>query len=443
MPTMRGRPRRAAARSAAGRASGGADAHRQAPGRRGGHHRRARRCSRAGRRSESASRAMRRRSVRARRDRRARRAAAAAQPQIVTPERALGEAVRAAATKQSSLAPLSPTSSSRERAARRACRRAVRAAAAAGAALRVPLTENLTAADVKQAFVRSGVLFEPRVAAGKRRRLRRARSAPAPAPAGDLKAALLVFREVLKTWAATPRRNAAPRRRSSPPTPDLPMRRARRRRGRREHQASRQRARGRPGRTAAGAAAALPEQAANLAKNVATRLHGARCAGASRRPRPRNAQRSAAALSRRAAVRAAAARCRRSRPIRRRTRPPSGCSPRPTARSRARPCCRPPRCPDQPGASALDPAAQRWTFEMPFATPQGTGDRAVRGEPRRPQAAKSDAPACDLARALLARRRADGAGACAGRARRRAHQRHALGRAARDRRAAERQCARC
>jgi hypothetical protein len=29
--------------------------------------------------------------------------------------------------------------------------------------------------------------------------------------------------------------------------------------------------------------------------------------------------------------------------------------------------------PDQPGAQRSDPATQRWTFEVPFATPQGTG----------------------------------------------------------------------
>ena len=40
----------------------------------------------------------------------------------------------------------------------------VRAAAADVLSLRVPLDEKLTAGDVKQAFVRSGVLFEPRLA---------------------------------------------------------------------------------------------------------------------------------------------------------------------------------------------------------------------------------------------------------------------------------------
>src|SRR6185295_7024653 len=73
--------------------------------------------------------------------------------------------------------------------------------------LRVPLDETLSAADVKQALSRSGVLLEPRLAAA----IKSAASAPtAPAapsspaaapPAGDLKAALLVLRQALKTWA--------------------------------------------------------------------------------------------------------------------------------------------------------------------------------------------------------------------------------------------------
>ena len=49
--------------------------------------------------------------------------------------------------------------------------------------------------------------------------------------------------------------------------------------------------------------------------------------------------------------------------------------------------------PDQPGVQRSDPATQRWTFEVPFATPQGTGiaqfevsrdGRAAREEKRAP-----------------------------------------------------------
>ena len=80
------------------------------------------------------------------------------QSQIVTPERALGEAVRAAATKQSGLAPLFADIEQVAGAAPEALPvpLPVRAAAQQIAALRVPLDENLTASDVKQAFVRSG-----------------------------------------------------------------------------------------------------------------------------------------------------------------------------------------------------------------------------------------------------------------------------------------------
>jgi hypothetical protein len=90
----------------------------------------------------------------------------------------------------------------------------VRAAANDLLALRVPLDAPITATAVKQAFARSGVLFEPRLAA---------RAAPAaeantlaPAPASDLKAALLVFRQVLKVWSSEP----AP---SRPVVPAVPV----------------------------------------------------------------------------------------------------------------------------------------------------------------------------------------------------------------------------
>src|SRR5205085_1774468 len=76
--------------------------------------------------------------------------------------------------------------------------------------LRIPLHAQITATDVKQAFVRSGVLLETRLAAP----VALPRAAPAaapqsspltiaPAPSEDLKAALLVFRQVLKTWVAS------------------------------------------------------------------------------------------------------------------------------------------------------------------------------------------------------------------------------------------------
>ncbi len=105
-----------------------------------------------------------------------------------TPEQALGEAVRSAAPRQAGLAPLFADV---EQALQRSVPLQVRAAAADVLALRVPLDEQLTASDLKQALLRSGVLLEPRLAAG-----------TPPEAANDLKAALLVLRQVLKLWSA-------------------------------------------------------------------------------------------------------------------------------------------------------------------------------------------------------------------------------------------------
>jgi hypothetical protein len=120
-------------------------------------------------------------------------------PQIAaTPERAVVEAVRSAAMRQSGLAPLA--ANLEQVVQDEALPAPVRAAAAQLLALRVPLDENLTAADVKQAFQRSGVLFEPRLAAAQA--VAPGTGSPdAPVPANDLKAALLVFRQVVKAWA--------------------------------------------------------------------------------------------------------------------------------------------------------------------------------------------------------------------------------------------------
>jgi hypothetical protein len=155
---------------------------------------------------------------------------------ILTPEQAVGEAIRVAAPRQAGLAPLfadveqvAQVVAGKTQAplpapalAAPALPAPVRAAAADVLSLRVPLDEQLTASDVKQAFVRSGVLFEPRLAAARATpadgraphadlpapastsstSATRNDLKPAPTPANDLKAALLVFRQVLKTWAA-------------------------------------------------------------------------------------------------------------------------------------------------------------------------------------------------------------------------------------------------
>ena len=100
-----------------------------------------------------------------------------------------------------------------------------------------------------------------------------------------------------------------------------------------------------------------------------------------------------------------------------------------------------PEQPDLPRAEA----AQRWSFEVPFATPQGTAiaQFEITRDGARAQGRPADA---HMARALFARCRADGPGACGDRAHRRAHQRDAVGRAHHHGDAAERKradAARC
>lgn len=306
------------------------------------------------------------------------------QPQAITPERALGEAVRAAATKQSGLAPLFADIEQVVRVAPGAIPAPVRAAAQQVAALRVPLDENLTASDVKQAFVRSGVLFEPRVAAGKVAEMSPPPSAPSAPLPGDLKAALLVLRQVLKTWAddTVPVRASAPAivpvapdRIDTPrPAPSLDAASI-------KHLAN----------ALAGAADELlpaapplsPEQAASLAKSVATQLIARDAPDHPTAPAPNgppppwrgaplSAQPQAASTiapdtpPRESAERLLAA--------------TDGALARTTLLQAA-------SLPDQQ-PQRIDPT-QRWTFEIPFATPQGTAVAQFEIS-RDAQAAKSD-----------------------------------------------------
>jgi flagellar hook-length control protein FliK len=129
------------------------------------------------------------------------------------------EAIRTAAPRQAGLAPLFADVEQIARAPNEAqspIPSPVRQAATDILSLRVPLNAQLAAGDLKHAFVRSGVLLEPRLAAaGGAPTGARAVSEPArpvstlgppgavPTPRDDLKSALLVFREVLKTWSAS------------------------------------------------------------------------------------------------------------------------------------------------------------------------------------------------------------------------------------------------
>jgi hypothetical protein len=135
------------------------------------------------------------------------------QPAQTTPALALGEAVRAAAVRQGGAAPLFADVALIARAPADIVPAPVREAAAQIVALRLPFDENLTGADVKQAFLRSGVLLEPKIAAAKAAEASPSPSLAldAPSPAGDLKAALLVLRQVVKAWAdETAPQRAAP-----------------------------------------------------------------------------------------------------------------------------------------------------------------------------------------------------------------------------------------
>jgi hypothetical protein len=106
------------------------------------------------------------------------------------PAVALSRAVQTAAARQDSLAPLFADLTTA--ATTEALPQPVRQAMARVLALQTSTATPVTAADVKQAFVRSGLFLEARMGA--------TGSAEAPPPA-DLKAALLVLRQVLKTWS--------------------------------------------------------------------------------------------------------------------------------------------------------------------------------------------------------------------------------------------------
>src|SRR5262249_9029332 len=110
------------------------------------------------------------------------------------PAIALSQAVQSAAARQNGLAPLFANRLEGAQAASLAA--PVRTAIAQLAAFRTPTAAAVTADDVKQAFSRSGLFLETRMAATS--------SADAPAAASaDLKAALVVFRQVLKGWLDT------------------------------------------------------------------------------------------------------------------------------------------------------------------------------------------------------------------------------------------------
>ena len=313
-------------------------------------------------------------------------------PRNITPQQALGEAVRVAASRQTGLAPLLADVEQVVQARPSALPAPVRAAAEQVLALRVPLAANLPAPDLKLAFARSGVLFEPRLAAEGRAPPQSPHALPpkpAPAPAADLKAALIVFRQVLKAWA---NETAPARPIPSPPAPPAsapaqaePMRPAPA-----ETINVRQLASALAGEAEMPATAPLsPEQATILAKTVAAALTGREAPehAASANPNaPPPPYRGAPLAAQQPAAAAIAPDTPPHETAERLLGATEGALARTTLLQAA-------SLPDQPGAQRSDPATQRWTFEVPFATPQGTGiaqfevsrdGRAARDEERAP-----------------------------------------------------------
>lgn len=114
----------------------------------------------------------------------------ASAPTAIPAAAALSEAVRSAASTQNGLAPLFADVSAVANA--KGLPDSVRQAADQLLALRPPVEHGVAAKDVQQAFSRSGLFFESNLAAV---------TAGVPAvPVNDLKAALIVMRQVLSTW---------------------------------------------------------------------------------------------------------------------------------------------------------------------------------------------------------------------------------------------------
>jgi hypothetical protein len=283
---------------------------------------------------------------------------AAAPEAELTPPRALAQAVRVAAARQGGLAPLFADAGEMLKSA--ALPAPVRAAVAQLLGLRVPLDQNLTAADVKQAFVRSGVLLEPRLAAAAAGAA--ASDAPPGAAPADLKATLLALRQALKTFVAeAPQPTPATLIKTDPLLP-LP----------------------------AGASAALsPEDAETIARSVsalltkvATASSGAANPSINPPPPYRGAPLTAQAPVPAAKLESAAPRAAAERLIAE----TDAALSRQTLLQAA-------SLPDAPGLDAPRDSNPRWTFEVPFATPQGTGivpfeiARDGRGSPAEQQAA--------------------------------------------------------
>jgi hypothetical protein len=255
----------------------------------------------------------------------------------MTPPRALAEAVRAAAARQGGLAPLFADGGEALKATTLPA--PVRAAVQKLLGLRLPLDQDLTAADVKQAFVRSGVLLEPRLAAAAKAV---APDAPPGAPPADLKATLLALRQALKGWTAQ-----APQ--AEPLTPArldpllaLP---------------------------AAGSPALSPEDAENIARSISallTKVTAASSGAANPSINPPPPYRGAPLTAQAPVAPAILEGATPQATVERLIAETDAALARQTLLQAA-------SLPDAPGLDAPRDVSPRWTFEVPFATPQGTG----------------------------------------------------------------------
>jgi hypothetical protein len=143
-----------------------------------------------------------------------------------TPARAVAAAAGRAAGRQAGLAPL--MADMVQAAAEPDVPRPVKAAIEQVLALRAQMDSQISGPEIRQALQRSGLFLETRLAAaapgeGAARQPTGTLTAPpkvvpTPTPNSDLKAALLVFREVVKTWMDNAPPTAAMAGRSPPPS---------------------------------------------------------------------------------------------------------------------------------------------------------------------------------------------------------------------------------
>jgi hypothetical protein len=245
----------------------------------------------------------------------------------------------------------------------------------------VPLDTSLTGRDVKQAFVRSGILLEPKLAQAGRPQASPDFSETSAAPSGDLKAALLVFRQVLKTWAddtalqgsqaqrGAPVRMAAPA--AAPPIAPAPVRPDAAPALTLDPASIKHIVSSLadvPADVARAIPLLLPEQATSLAKSVALQL-GARETPDHPAGNPNGGPpppyRGAALSAQPSAAPSIGADISPHERAERLLTETEGVIARTTLLQSA-------SLPEQQPTQRVEPAAQRWTFEVPFVTPQGT-----------------------------------------------------------------------